>query len=72
MSKYLDYEYFVIERNGVYWTDYLISEDDCYEEISNHAIENGDDVSLYTFRLMNDADIETYYPEIVENCNEVE
>lgn len=67
MSKYLYHDYWVVERNGVYWTDYIDSQEECFDVIYESATRLSDDIDIYQERLMNDEDIETHYPKIVEN-----
>lgn len=69
MNKYVDENQWVVERRGVYWTDYLGSEEECLDEIKSECNRNNDNSHFYNYRLMTDKDIEEHYPETVNNLN---
>jgi len=68
-NKYVDENQWVVERRGVYWTDYLGSEEECLDEIKSECNRNNDNSHFYNYRLMTDKDIEEHYPETVNNLN---
>lgn len=61
--KYLPHEYWVVERKGQYWTDYINSEAECYGVMDECAMLNGDSIEIYTCRPMTDNDFIKHYPE---------
>lgn len=61
-ERHAGYEdFFVILRNGVYWTDYLYPEEACEECIIDSMKEYKDSRDCYNYRNMTRDDILQYY-----------